>query len=102
MSARSRDILLVGSVPLADAEAVFRAVGQTLGARVRRIPDGETGGRLNWVEWQAGVFETHPAFELSDPSGGLADWRNKDVSGAWKARSWYRLKAGGEGRKGAA
>src|SRR5262245_5462846 len=96
---RTRDILLVGSVPLANAEAVFRAVGQTLGERVRRIPDGETGGRLNWVEWQADVFGKHPSFELSDPEAGLGDWRNKDVSDAWKARSWYRLKAGTDPKK---
>jgi len=35
---------LVGSVPLPDAEAVFRAVS-ALGADLRRLPDGETGVR---------------------------------------------------------
>ena len=44
-----RDVLIVGSVPLADAEAVFRAVAGALGERVRRIPDGETGARINWI-----------------------------------------------------
>jgi len=51
-----RNIHLVGSVPLADSEAVFRAAAGTLGDRVRRIPDGETGARANWIGWQAAVF----------------------------------------------
>ena len=60
--ARQRDILIVGSVPLADAEAVFRTIAAALGARVRRIPDGETGARINWIESQSPVFDTaaHP------------------------------------------
>ena len=99
MSSKLPDILLVGSVPLANAEAVFRAVGQTLGERVRRIPDGETGGRLNWVEWQADVFGNHACFELSDPAGSLDDWRNSDAKGASRARSWYRLKADADPEK---
>src|SRR5262245_54669475 len=36
---------LVGSVPLASAEEVFRTLGRDLGDRVRRLPDGETGPR---------------------------------------------------------
>jgi hypothetical protein len=35
-------ILLVGSIPGDDAEAVFRACGPALGEDVRAIPDGET------------------------------------------------------------
>jgi hypothetical protein len=34
---------LIGSVPLADAEAVFRTVAAALRPSLRRIPDGETG-----------------------------------------------------------
>jgi hypothetical protein len=33
---------LVGSVPLASAEDVFRTLGGALGDRLRRLPDGET------------------------------------------------------------
>ena len=36
---------LAGSVPLANAEDVFRRVTRSLGDRLRRIPDGETGPR---------------------------------------------------------
>ena len=38
--------LLVGSLNLESADAVFEAVGATLGDEVRRVPDGETGDRL--------------------------------------------------------
>jgi len=34
---------LIGSVPLADTEAVFRTVAGALGPHLARIPDGETG-----------------------------------------------------------
>ena len=44
-----RGVHLVGSVPLADAEAVFRAANAILGRHLRRIPDGETGERTNWI-----------------------------------------------------
>ncbi len=69
--ASQRDILIVGSVPLADSEAVFRAVAGALGDRVRRIPDGETGARINWIESQSPVFEQHDDAYFA-PLQGLA------------------------------
>lgn len=51
---------LVGSVPLTDAESVFRAVATGLGARLSRIPDGETGSRKDWVAWQYAVLCATP------------------------------------------
>ena len=54
---------LVGSVPLENAEQVFRTANDILGSRLRRIPDGETGVRTNWIGWQAGVLMQHPLFE---------------------------------------
>ena len=36
---------LVGSIPLDDAETVFRRVADVLGPSIARIPDGETGER---------------------------------------------------------
>ena len=57
---------LVGSIPLANAEAVFTAVSQTLGSLVARIPDGETGERSNWIAWQLPLLEAHPHLE-ADP-----------------------------------
>src|SRR5215210_5568500 len=54
---------LVGSVPLADAEAVFRAVSGELGPYLRRLPDGETGERIDWFVWQVARFRACPQLE---------------------------------------
>jgi hypothetical protein len=47
-----RGALLLGSIPLANAEEVFRTSCDRLGDRLRRVPDGETGERLGWIRWQ--------------------------------------------------
>ncbi|PZG03157.1 hypothetical protein [Nonomuraea aridisoli] len=53
---------LVGSVPLADAEEVFRTVAARLADHLRRVPDGETGVRARWTAWQRAVFERTAGF----------------------------------------
>jgi hypothetical protein len=91
----ARDVLIVGSVPLADAEQVFRAVAGTLGQHVRRIPDGETGARINWIESQSPVFDRHPDFALAQQDAGKdADWRNRQAGETWKIKPWHVLKPG--------
>ena len=62
-SSTPRGAHLVGSVPLADSAAVFRAAGGVLGSRLRRIPDGETGDRTNWIGWQFQVMSRNPSLE---------------------------------------
>ena len=52
MSNESVQIHLVGSVPLATAEDVFVSASSILGDRLPRIPDGETGNRLQWIMFQ--------------------------------------------------
>ena len=42
---------------------MFRAVSVGLGSRLKRIPDGETGARSNWIAWQLAVFENMPQLE---------------------------------------
>jgi hypothetical protein len=59
------DVYLVGSVPLASAEAVFETVSAALGSRLKHIPDGETGSRSDWITWLEPVFADHPAFRKS-------------------------------------
>src|SRR5437762_2883860 len=54
---------LVGSVPLDTAEDVMRAIANSLGDRLRRIPDGETGARALFAGWQVETFARHPDFE---------------------------------------
>jgi hypothetical protein len=60
-----RDIYLVGSVPMANAETVFEAVSAALGSRTKRIPDGETGERSDWITWLEPVFAANPALQKS-------------------------------------
>ncbi len=63
---------LVGSVPLADSEAVFRAASERLGAHLSRIPDGETGVRTNWIQWQFPLLVEMPELEPADePDSGF-------------------------------
>jgi SAM-dependent methyltransferase len=61
---------LVGSVPLASPEEVFRTLATGLGDRVRRIPDGETGPRSDWIVWQYPVLSALPQFEVGPPGPG--------------------------------
>ncbi|HEX6025752.1 MAG TPA: class I SAM-dependent methyltransferase [Solirubrobacter sp.] len=61
---------LVGSVPLAGAEDVFTRAAAALGDRLRRIPDGETGPRSDWILWQYPVFSSRPEFEIGPPGDG--------------------------------
>ncbi len=58
---------LNGSVNLADAETVMREVAARIPAGVRRIPDGETGDRSNWIFFQLQRFLQTPG--LAPASG---------------------------------
>ena len=64
----ARGAHLVGSVPLANAEAVFTTLASELGDRLRRIPDGETGPRSDWIVWQLPVFTSQPRLEVVPPA----------------------------------
>jgi hypothetical protein len=61
-----RHVHLVGSVPLRDAREVFTTVSGVLGRRLKRIPDGETGERSDWITWLEPAFAGNPALEKSD------------------------------------
>jgi hypothetical protein len=61
-----RHVHLVGSVPLADAREVFETTSAVLGPRLKRIPDGETGERSDWITWLEPAFADNPALEKSD------------------------------------
>ena len=63
----ARGVHLVGSVPLASPEEVFRTAAASLGDRLRRIPDGETGPRSDWIVWQYPVLSALPQFEVGPP-----------------------------------
>jgi hypothetical protein len=61
---------LVGSIGFGTVEEVFATVGKLLGAYLRRIPDGEVGGRRMWITWQYPVLRGHPSLR-PDPSGAV-------------------------------
>lgn len=57
---------LVGSVPLSDANEVFKTAGSILGGHLLRVPDGETGVRSNWIRWQSALFYENTVFETTE------------------------------------
>src|SRR5580700_10301322 len=61
----ARNVYLVGSVPMANAAEVFETVSAALGARIKRLPDGETGARGDWITWLEPVFADNPALQKS-------------------------------------
>jgi hypothetical protein len=61
----ARHVHLVGSVPMRNAREVFETVSAALGPRLKRIPDGETGERGDWITWLEPVFANSPALEKS-------------------------------------
>lgn len=69
-------IHLVGSVPLSDAETVFRTVGGALNPFLRRITDGETGQRGRWIWFQREMLLEHPDMEVDtdEPPYALYQW----------------------------
>ena len=81
-----RGIHLVGSVPMANAQVVFETVSATLGHRIKRLPDGETGERLDWITWLEPIFANNPALERSD------EFFRVHATGTGRHR--YTLKAG--------
>jgi ubiquinone/menaquinone biosynthesis C-methylase UbiE len=64
----ARGVHLVGSIPLASTDAVFRTVASALGDRLRRLPDGETGPRSDWIVWQLPIFTAQRALDVVPPA----------------------------------
>ncbi len=76
MAARTHRAHMVGSVPMQDAETVFRAVSGALGPHLKRITDGETGERQRWIWFQRDMLLNHPDMELDDvePPFAVYQW----------------------------
>jgi hypothetical protein len=84
--------LLIGSVPLADAETVFRSVAPELGPHLARIPDGETGNRGRWIWWQREMLLHHPAME---PDTDTPPFEVRQWDGALlRTTDWLRFRSG--------
>jgi hypothetical protein len=86
------ELHFVGSVPMNSAREVISALGSRFGRFLRRVPDGETGERINWIQYQEEVFRTHPDIEAVQPPE--QDWRNR---GAQRRQTvQFRPRAGGD------
>lgn len=58
---------LVGSVALDTSEEVFATAGKLLGPYLKRVPDGEPGGRRLWISWQVPVLRANPQLTPAVP-----------------------------------
>jgi hypothetical protein len=69
----------VGSIPLPDAETVFRTLAAAAGPHLKRLPDGETGIRKTWIRFLQGVLADNPAIEVAHdvPPFQFVQWDGK-------------------------
>ena len=69
----------VGSIPLPDAETVFRTLAAAAAPRLLRLPDGETGIRKTWIRFLQGVLAENPAIEVAAdvPPFKFTQWDGK-------------------------
>ena len=79
---------LIGSVPLENADEVFRRVSQSIGQYVIRLPDGETGRRADWIGFVRRHLGKNPSFEKDEsvPWFQFKQWDGKVI------REWPLLK----------
>jgi hypothetical protein len=71
----------VGSIPLPDAETVFRTLSSSTGRHLVRLPDGETGIRKTWIRFLQDVLAQNPAIELAAdvPPFKFVQWDGKVI-----------------------
>jgi len=74
MGRMNAELLLVGSVPLDTAAAVFRTCAGAIGPYLAALPDGEIGDRIVWRNFLClRTYDGHPQLEtLSRPGGDLS------------------------------
>ena len=78
-TARQPVVHFVGSIPLPDAESVFRTLSEVAGPHLRRLPDGETGIRKTWIRFLQDVLADNPAIEIAGdvPPFKFVQWDGK-------------------------
>ena len=78
-SAQKPIVHFVGSIPLPDAETVFRTLSAAAGPYLKRLPDGETGIRKTWIRFLQGVLAENPAIEVAHdvPPFKFVQWDGK-------------------------
>ncbi|HEY1507062.1 MAG TPA: hypothetical protein VGF92_22365 [Stellaceae bacterium] len=70
----ARQVHLVGSVGLDTVGEGFSTCGSLLGPYLKRVPDGEPGGRRLWISWQFAVLRANPYLQAdatTHRSGGI-------------------------------
>ncbi|ARQ00214.1 hypothetical protein [Pseudorhodoplanes sinuspersici] len=63
-------VYLVGSIGLDNVDEIFHTVGQKIGQRLKRVPDGEVGPRRLWASFQYPLLRSSP-FLRPDPAGAV-------------------------------
>jgi hypothetical protein len=92
----SREVLLIGSIPLDTAEEVFRTFGASLGPSLAAMPDGEVGPRKHWisrVHYQ--VLSGHAELETvrrPQPENGVERLNPRNAADSWQ----FKVKDGVE------
>ena len=61
---------LVGAVGLDTVPETYETLGRVLGDRLKRVPDGEPGGRRMWIAWQFPLLRANPYLEAVPPAPG--------------------------------
>lgn len=61
----------VGSIALDSVREVFQVCGTTLGKRLKRLPDGEPGGRRLWISWQYPLLRASPYLAVAEQDAGV-------------------------------
>ena len=95
----ARQVHLVGSVGLRDAETVFSTVSAMLGSCCPRIPAGETGERGYWMRWQRNTFALNLGFEEVMTTRSLSGF-NDNVARTFCMRGRRRFPSNGGRRRG--
>jgi hypothetical protein len=81
MAGSSKHLIVhfVGSIPLPDAETVFRTLADVAAPYLLRLPDGETGIRKTWIRFLQDVLAENPAIEraMEVPPFKFTQWDGK-------------------------
>jgi len=82
-----RAVHLVGSTPFTDTDEALDIFYEHLGARLRTVPDGETGDRQNWIQGLIQSFRHHPKLETARHG----DWSDYDKTPTFRVRRGQRF-----------
>jgi methionine synthase II (cobalamin-independent) len=71
-STKPSSVHLVGAIGLDTVPETFATVGKILGNRLKRVPDGEPGGRRMWIAWQFPLLRANPFLKAVSPPAGAS------------------------------